>query len=168
MKRRKPFVIFYSPSGKSLVSHCLLDLLNQLKLFKPFQICTGPFIPLEAMHAQWSPGITSGLALHHPHRHFWSFLEFSGHFYCKDTSLDGVLSERPPKTGADRPCQPPLALLPLAIHPTWSLASTPLRRSKLEWMKGSLSCSLSLSLSFFSFLLFTSCFLPSPCALSPH
>lgn len=52
IKRIKPFVIFYLPSGKSLVSHRSLDHLNQLKLCKPFQIYTVPLILLEAMHAK--------------------------------------------------------------------------------------------------------------------
>lgn len=37
------------------------------------------------------------------------------------------------------PYQPPLVLLPLATHPTWSEASTPLRRSKLGKVDEALS-----------------------------
>lgn len=61
--------------------------------------------------------------------------------------MECVLSEWPLKPGAGLPRQPPLVPLPLATHPTWSEASTPLRRSKLGKVDEALSLSLSLSSS---------------------
>lgn len=57
IKRIKPFVICYFPSGQPLVSHCSLDLLNQLKPCKPFQIYAGLFIVLKVIllsDSRWS------------------------------------------------------------------------------------------------------------------
>lgn len=41
IKRIKPFVICDLPGGQSLVSHRSLELFNQSKLCKPFQIYAG-------------------------------------------------------------------------------------------------------------------------------
>ena len=62
--------------------------------------------------------------------------------------MECVLSEWPLKPRAGLPRQPPLVPLPLATHPTWSEASTPLRRSKLGKVDEALSLSLSPSLFF--------------------
>lgn len=116
--RIKPFVIFYLPSGKSLVSHRSLDHLNQLKLCKPFQIYTVPVILLEAMHAKmitWNHFILC-IKPSSP-----SLLKFSEHFTVRTPMwsffccccLNG-------RTGAGQPRQPHLVPLPLATHPTWS------------------------------------------------
>lgn len=43
IKRINPFLSCYLPSGQPLVSHCSLELSNQLKLCKPFQIYAGLF-----------------------------------------------------------------------------------------------------------------------------
>lgn len=53
----------------------------------------------------------------------------------------------PQKPGADLPYQPPLVPLPLATHPTWREASTPLRRSKLSKVDEALSLCLSASVA---------------------
>lgn len=45
------------------------------------------------------------------------------------------------------PYQPPLVLLPLATHPTWSEASTPLKRSKLGKVDEALSVFVCVSVS---------------------
>lgn len=45
------------------------------------------------------------------------------------------------------PYQPPLVLLPLATHPTWSEASTPLKRSKLGKVDEALSVFVCVCLS---------------------
>lgn len=81
---------------------------------------------------------------------FFFFLRCSKHRTVRRPALKCVLSEPPPKPGAGLPHQPPLVPLPLATHPTWSEASTPLRRSKLGKVDEALSLSV-LSL----FLLFT-------------
>ena len=52
IKRIKAFVICYSPSGQSLVSHRSPDLLYRLNLCRLFQIYAGLFIVLKAVLLQ--------------------------------------------------------------------------------------------------------------------
>lgn len=59
--------------------------------------------------------------------------------------MECVLSVQPPEPGAGLLHQPLLVLLPMATHPTWSEASTPLRRSKLGKVDEALSFSVSVS-----------------------
>lgn len=58
------------------------------------------------------------------------------------------------------PYQPPLVLLPLATHPTWSEASTPLKRSKLGKVDEALSVFVCVCLSPVFTCLYLAC-LPS-------